>query len=367
MDSPALQQTDRTYVIYRERKLSYFGGCDYFRLSSHPAVLAALREGLNRYGLNVAASRLTTGNHSLYELLEARLARFFGVEQALLISSGYLTNLAVAQALAGSFSHVLIDDRAHPALEDAAPVFDCPRVSFRHCDAGDLERVLNRIGTSAKPILLGDGMFSRDGELAPLEAYLRVLPRQAAVLLDDAHGAGTLGRTGKGTAEVAGVRDSRIIQTITLSKAFGTYGGAVLGTRKLCDKIRARSRLFLGSTPLPLPLANAALKALEVLRTDKGLRARLMRNTQRVKATLHAAGYGVVATPSPIVSITPGTRSDISRLKELLLARGIYPSFLAYPAGAQDGYFRFAISSEHSRKQLDDLTAALLAFAVPAP
>jgi glycine C-acetyltransferase/8-amino-7-oxononanoate synthase len=182
------------------------------------------------------------------------------------------------------------------------------------------------------------------------------------MLVDDAHGAGTLGETGKGTVEVEGVHDARIIRTVTLSKAFGTYGGAVLGTRKLCEKIRATSRVFAGSTPLPLPLANAALTALGVLQSDKSLRTRLTRNTQLVKTTLRAAGYALAETPSPIVSIMPRQRADISRLKKLLLARRIYPTFIFYPSGAESGYFRFAISSEHSRKQLDELVAALLEF-----
>src|SRR5712664_1592648 len=117
-----LQQVERTFVRFRGRKLSYFSGCDYFRLSSHPQVIAALKEGVEKYGLNVAASRLTTGNHVLYEQLEQRLAGFFGAENALLVSGGYATNLIVAQALAGSFSHAIVDEKAHPSLWDAARV-----------------------------------------------------------------------------------------------------------------------------------------------------------------------------------------------------------------------------------------------------
>src|SRR6185295_18401875 len=111
-----LQQIDRTFVLAGGRKVSYFGGCDYFRLSSHPLVLAAMVEGVQSFGLNVAASRKTTGNHRLYELLEERLAEFFGVEAAVLVSLGYVSNLAVAQALAGQFTHALIDDGAHNSL-----------------------------------------------------------------------------------------------------------------------------------------------------------------------------------------------------------------------------------------------------------
>src|SRR5262245_42323385 len=134
-----LQQINRTYVRFRNRKLSYFSGCDYFRMASDPRVMAAVRAGLQRFGLNVAASRLTTGNHALYARLERALSRFFDAESALLTGGGYITNLIVCQTLAGRFSHALIDERAHPSLADAARFLDCPVLKFRHQDPNELE------------------------------------------------------------------------------------------------------------------------------------------------------------------------------------------------------------------------------------
>jgi 7-keto-8-aminopelargonate synthetase-like enzyme len=358
--APPLQLVDRTSVRYLGRILTYFGGCDYFRLSSHPAVRRALRAGLEKFGLNVAASRLTTGNHPLYELAERRLAQFFGVEAVALVSSGYVTNLVVAQALAGTFTHVLIDEGAHTCLDDAAPFFKARVLAFRDRDPAHAARRLSQCGPKAKPILLTDGMFSLDGELAPVEAYLRLLPRDGALLLDDAHGAGTLGRTGQGTLEVLGVRDRRIIRTITLSKAFGAYGGAVLGTRALIRRIQTQSPLFAGNTPPPLPLVCAALKSLDLLRSDPALRRRLIRNTTHAKDRLRRAGWALPDTPSPILSFLPDGSGQVRRLKRGLLAAGIYPSFIKYPGGPPQGYFRFALSSEHTREQLDRLVDALL-------
>src|SRR5882762_9674946 len=185
-----LQQFDRTYVRFRKRKLSYFSGCDYFRLASHPDVIATLKEGLQKYGLNVAASRLTTGNHVLYQQLEERLAAFFGAESALLVSGGYVTNLIVAQALAGSFSHAIVDEKAHPSLWDGARMLDCPIVKLRHRDARDLEQLVRRCGPGARLMLMTDGMFAHDGSAAPLARYLEILPKDALIVVDDAHGAG---------------------------------------------------------------------------------------------------------------------------------------------------------------------------------
>jgi 7-keto-8-aminopelargonate synthetase-like enzyme len=354
-----LQQIDRTYVRLGRRKLSCFSGCDYFRLASHPRVTAALQAGVEKYGLNVAASRLTTGNHVLYRQLETQLADFFAAESALLVASGYVTNLIVAQALAGHFSHALLDDDAHPALSDAARFLDCPVLPFKSGQAQALAIAVQRCGPGAKLLLLTDGMFSHDGSAAPLAEYVQVLPKDALILVDDAHGAGVLGRTGKGTLEHAGVSRRRIIQTLTLSKAFGAFGGAILGTARLRQRILDRSRAFVGSTPLPLPLANAALEGVRILGADPALRRRLVGNADYVKAVLRKAGLPLAETPGPIVRLLPRHARAAARLQHALLAEDIYPPFIKYPGGPVSGYFRFAISSEHSRPQLDALLEAL--------
>ena len=356
-----LQQVDRTCVRYRRRKLAYFSGCDYFRLASHPKVIAALQAGVRRYGLNVAASRLTTGNHVLYRQLESALADFFAAESALVVPSGYATNLVVAQALAGTFSHALIDDKAHTSLADAARFLDCPVLKFKSRDAEALARAVHRCGPGSKLIVLTDGMFSGDGSAAPLAEYLEILPRDALLLVDDAHGAGVLGRTGKGALEHAGVSRRRIVQTVTLSKAFGAYGGAILGSAQFRQRVLDRSRMFVGSTPLPLPLAAAALAGVRILKADRSLRQRLLENAAYVKTALREAGLALAETPGPIVPLHPPRPREAVRLQRALLAAGIFPPFIRYPGGPPSGYFRFVISSEHRRAQLDGLIRVVAA------
>jgi len=206
-------------------------------------------------------------------------------------------------------------------------------------------------------------MFSHDGSAAPLKAYLKILPRDSLMLVDDAHGAGVLGNTGKGTLEHEKVSRRQIIQCITLSKAFGVYGGVVLGSHTLRETILKRSRAFVGSTPLPPALANAALQAVRLLRRDgKRLRRCLHQNVARLRAALRDAGWEIPETPGPIVPLHARTESEARALKRRLLAAGIYPPFVKYPGGDANGYFRFVISSEHSRAQLNRLIAALKAF-----
>ena len=361
-----LQQIDRTHVLQRGRKLIYFAGCDYLRLASHPDVLRAVHAGLDELGLNVAASRKTTGNHPLYGELESSLGRFFRTETALLVSNGYATNLAVAQTLAGEFTHALIDERAHGSLLDAARILDCPVVPFSHRDADAAAKIAHKIlrrgPAKSKLLLITDGLFSHSGETAPLDEYLRRLPSNITLLVDDAHGAGILGQRGRGTAEHLGLEPGpRLIQTITLSKAFGTYGGAILGTTALRRKIIERSRLFIGNTPLPLPLAVGGLAALKLIGAEPKLRRRLHFNSSYVKAALRDAGFPINDGPGPIIPIHPRHPQQVARLKRKLLNAGIHPPYINYLGGPRDGYFRFVISSEHTAADLDALAGALTA------
>lgn len=357
-----LQQVRRTYVRYRGDTFTYFGGCDYFRLASHPQVHAALITGLRDYGLNVAASRMTTGNHQVYAELENRLKQFFGAEAALLTNSGYVTNLIVAQALAGQFSHALIDQRAHTALKDSAELLNCPVIPFKHRDVADLATALGRCGKQARPILLTDGMYAQNGSAAPLADYLKLLPRDGLIIVDDAHGAGTLGATGCGTLQFSKVSRQRIVQNITLSKAFGVYGGAVLCSKAIRQRL-IQTRLFVGSTPLPLPLAQAATCAVGILRQQKSLRRSLESNANYLKSKLHKLGCLRDFFPGPIVPIQLQTSAANRKLKSALINAKILPPLLNYPGGPEGGYFRFVISSEHTRSQLDNLARTLKPFA----
>jgi glycine C-acetyltransferase/8-amino-7-oxononanoate synthase len=357
-EAEVLQQTKRTYVRRHGRMLSYFSGCDYFRLASHPKVLQAVNEGLKRHGLNVAASRLTTGNHALYPKLENDLARFFGVEAALLTNSGYVTNLVVAQSLAGHFSHALMDERAHAALQDAAQFLNCPVLQFKHRTVDHFATTLKSCGPGARPVVLTDGMFSHDGSVAPLCAYSKLLPSDGLLLVDDAHGAGTLGKRGKGTIETEGVSRDRVVQTITLSKAMGVYGGAILCSKAFRKKF-ATSRIFVGSTPLPLPLAFAVGKSLEILQRDGTLRRRLEHNSSSIKSALREAGFEIPDAPGPIVRLHFHDSRQTARVQRALLAARILPPLIHYPGSPVNGYFRFVISSEHTQRQLENLVRAL--------
>jgi 7-keto-8-aminopelargonate synthetase-like enzyme len=331
-------------------------------MASEPSALRALERAARSCGLNVAASRLTTGNHVLYGRLERALASFFRAPAATLVPTGYLTNLIAAQALSGQFSHALVDAASHPALRDAAAFLDCPALSFQSRGPENLAAALKRCGPGCRPILLTDGMFARDGSVAPLREYLKILPRDAMLLVDDAHGAGVIGANGRGSIEHCGVSRRRVVQTITLSKAFGAYGGAILSSAPLRKAIFARSTVFAGSTPLPPPLVGAAVESVSILAKNPGLRRRMHENAERVRGRLRDAGFDVPRTPGPVFALRPRNSTVANRLTSRLLEAGIYPSLLRYPGVPAGGLFRFVISNRHSAAQLDSLASAIEVF-----
>ena len=340
-----LQQIDRTWVVWRGQTLAYFGGCDYFRLATHPQVIAAAQNALAKYGLNVAASRWTTGNHPLYNELESALMGFFAADCALIASNGYLTNLAVIQGLRHRFSHILIDERAHVSLTDAAAAAHLEVIPFAHRNPTEVARKLPKY---SKALLMTDGVFAHNGSVAPLCEYFQVLQRDAWILVDDSHGAGVLGANGRGTHEHLGLPRERLIQTITLSKAFGCFGGAILAPKDCCEEIPAKSSVIMGATPFPLSHAAAAIVATELL-SDSSRRVALDQNLRRLG----------IETKVPIHALFPANKDEQRRLIRSLLNHGIFPTNIRYHNGPPEGYFRFAISSEHSRAQLDALADAI--------
>ncbi|MDP7049647.1 MAG: pyridoxal phosphate-dependent aminotransferase family protein [Verrucomicrobiota bacterium] len=357
----AIQPDGARHVRYRGRRLVYFGGCDYYRLAHHPKLLKAQTRAAARDGLGTGASRMTTGNHPAHEALETALVHFFGSETATVVGDGYLANIALGQAAKGRFDAAFIDERAHVSLRDAAQFIGCPIVRYRHCDADDLAKRLSRRRAAKRVLLMCDGVFSVSGRIAPLADLAKRLPRSATLWIDDAHGAGVLGERLRGTAEQCGLGQRRVIQSIVFSKALGSFGGAILGPRWLRAALLGGNPVVTGSSSLPTGLARATLASLDLLRTRLGLAKRLRCNTAFVKDRLLAAGVPVGDLAFPVFSLEC-PRKKAAAMRRRLLSAGIYPSCIRYPTGSEGAFYRFAISSEHTRGQLEGLVAALSGF-----
>jgi len=340
---------------------SCFSGCDYFRLGSNQEYVNSTGHRGDAIKFTVAASRKTTGNHPLYEQIEGGFRRFFEADSVLIVPTGFLAPLIAAQALKGVFSHVLIDSQAHPALWLAAREIGAEIVSFEHCNADNIRRIMETERSIRRLIVMTDGIFSIDGRIAPLKDYLQILPDTALILVDDAHGAGVLGESGQGTVEHFRLGRNRTVQTASLAKAFGAYGGLIIGAREIIDAIWSRSSAFAGTTPLPLPVVAACKRSLSIMRKHGSvLRKRLQENIAYVKKALVAGGLPIGLDPTPIFRIVPTSDQEARRLCQKLRRSGIKPPFIAYPGGPITGFFRFAISSEHSQSELDRLICPLL-------
>ncbi len=355
----AIQPDDATHVRHHGKRLIYFGGCDYYRLAHHPKLLKAHSQAAARDGLGTGASRMTTGNHPAHDELEKSLVNFFGYETATVVGNGYLANIALGQAANGRFDAAFIDENSHMSLRDAAQFLGCPVMRYRHCDAADLAKRLSRRRAAKRVLLMTDGVFGATGRIAPLAGLAKRLPRSATLWIDDAHGVGVLGDRLRGTVEQCGLGGRRVIQSIVFSKALGSFGGAILGPRWLRAALLDDNPVVTGSSSLPAGLARATLASLELLRTRPGLAKRLRRNTAFVKGKLLAAGLPVGDPAFPVISLDCPPKKAAMALRRRLLANGIYPSCIRYPTGSEGAFYRFAISSEHTREQLERLVTAL--------
>jgi len=356
--APSSEQVGRTQVRVDGRTLTFFGGCDYFRLASDLRVVAAFEEGIRRHGLSVAASRVTTGDHPLYGEVEAALSASLGVEATLLTGTGYLAVLTVAETLAADTTHAFLDERAHAALQDAARLLGCPAASFAHRDPAGLAKLLAALPAGSRPVVLTDGVFSFDGSVAPLRAYRDALPDDGLIVVDDAHGVGVVGATGRGAVELEGVDEPRVVRCLSLAKAPGVFGGAIAGTEALRTRIVRESRSFAGSTPIPLPTANAALTSVGILASAQEPRTRLQANAAFVRGGLRAAGIEVPDVPAPIVAVRLHEPGAVERVQRALLDADVLPPSTGYP-DASGSTLRFVISSEHTRAELETLVRVL--------
>ena len=368
MSAPAptasLARTGPVTVKVGRRNLWYFAGCDYHGLAWEPRVLEAAAKAAERYGLGVGASRRTTGNHPLYAELEDSLCEFFGAPASLLVSSGYLTNLCVAQALAGEIDAVYIDEKAHASLADASLHFGAKRiVSFRHGSVEHLANLIESTDPNERGIVLTDGMAAHDGSLAPLREYRCAIPKLWWLLVDDAHGAGTIGPTGRGSLAHHRVSFQRTIQTVTLSKAFGAGGGAINGTAQLIQRIRTQSRAFIGSTPPPLAMAAAALESVRLLRANPDYIARLNSNSATVRSAARQAGWCPRPETGQIIAWQPTTVGARDKLGKAFRSAKVHMPWIQYPGGAEAGYLRLAVSSAHPRESLEAVCGVIWGLA----
>ncbi len=347
---------DGLWVERDGRRLLSFSSNDYLNLSQHPAVIAAAVEATVCHGMGAGASRLVTGNHPLYPELESRLARLKGTEAACVFGSGYLANTGIIPALVGSDDLVLIDELSHACIHAGAKLSGAAVHRYRHADAGHTEELLLEHRAGKKRALIAtDGVFSMDGDLAPLAALSRLAGRFDAWLLsDDAHGLGVVGG-GRGSTFTNGAGTAVPLQMGTLSKAIGAYGGYLCASRAVVDLMQTRARTYIYSTGLPAPVVAAAITALDVIASDPDYVATPLRKARRF-----ARALDLPEAQSAIVPVIVGDTDAALRASELLQDQGFLVVAIRPPTvPAGTARLRFAFTAQHDDADIDRLAAVV--------
>lgn len=357
---PLLESPQGPEAVVDGRAMLAFCSNDYLGLANHPKVIAALRAGAERWGAGGGASHLVIGHSGPHHELELALAEFTGRPRALLFSTGYMANLGAVTALVGKGDSVLEDRLNHASLLDAGLLSGARFSRYLHNDVGSLASRLEK--AEGNTLVVTDGVFSMDGDLADLPALCaKAREKGAWVMVDDAHGFGTLGATGGGIVEHFGLGLEDVPVLVgTLGKAFGTAGAFVAGSEELIETLVQFARPYIYTTSQPPAVACATLKSLELLQKESWRREHLNRLIQRFREGAAEIGLTLMDSPTPIQPILVGDSARALRLAALLRERGILVGAIRPPTvPAGSARLRVTFSASHSEAQLELLLLAL--------
>ncbi len=320
-------------IVVEGKPALLFCSNNYLGLAEHPALVSAAAGALQRFGLGSGASRLVSGNSLLHEELEAAVAAFKGTEQALLFNSGYAANTGVIPAMAGDGDVIFSDELNHASIIDGCRLSRARTAVFRHCDLDHLETLLRREASARRKLIVTDGVFSMDGDIAPLPGLVDLAERYSGLLMiDDAHGTGVLGRTGRGTVEHFGLEGRVPVQMGTLGKALGSFGAYVAGDRTLVQYLLNTARSFIFSTALPSAVCAASLAALELVDSEPRRMELLWKNRKRFAEGLAAMGVDTGGSATPIVPVIVGDAGKAFAAGKRLLELGVLAPAIRPPS-----------------------------------
>ncbi|UCG16096.1 MAG: glycine C-acetyltransferase [Phycisphaerales bacterium] len=348
------------HVIYprgeRPSDVTNFCANNYLGLSSHPALLEAARGGLDRRGYGMSSVRFICGTQDIHKELEQKLTRFLGTEDTILYSSCFDANGGLFEALLGEEDAIITDQLNHASIIDGIRLCKAKRYIYKHADMGDLEGKLKEAAGARYRMVVTDGVFSMDGDVAKLDAICELAERyDALVTVDDSHATGFMGRTGRGTHEHCGVMGRIDVITTTLGKAMGgASGGCTSGRAEIIGMLRQRSRPYLFSNTLPPVIVSAAIKCLDLLTESTALRDKLEANTVRFRRAMTEAGFGIREGVHPIVPIMLYNAKLSQDIARDLYYEGIYVIGFYYPVVPKgQARIRVQISAGHEPEHID--------------
>lgn len=342
-------------VVDGKRALNFCSN-NYLGLANHPRLVQAAQEAVLRYGVGPAAVRTIAGTMDLHVNLEARLAAFKGVEAAITFQSGFTANLATIAAVVGKDDAIFSDELNHASIIDGSRLSGAKIIRYTHCDPADLDRQLQEQRNNfPRALVITDGVFSMDGDVAPLDQIYAVTKKHEAMLMvDDAHGEGVLGHGGRGIVDQFHLHGKVDIEVGTLSKAFGVVGGIVAGDPLIVEWLRQRGRPFLFSSAMTVPDTAACLAAVDLLEESTELVDRLWENARYFKAEMQRLGFDTGKSTTPITPVMLGEAPLAQQFSRELFENGVFAMALGFPTVPRGkARIRVMISATHQKEDLD--------------
>ncbi|GFO67603.1 2-amino-3-ketobutyrate CoA ligase [Geomonas limicola] len=346
------------WMVVDGKKVLNFCTNNYLGLANHPRLKASAQQAVGVWGVGPAAVRSIAGTLELHRQLEERLASFKGVEDALYVQSGFCANQAAIPAMVGKGDVIFTDRLNHASIIDGCRLSSATIMVYEHCDVADAERVITEnIGKFRRALLITDGVFSMDGDVAPLDKIFELCERHGIMtMVDDAHGEGVLGHGGRGIVDHFGLNGKFDLEIGTLSKAFGVMGGVIAGRKLVVDWIRQKARPFLFSSAVTAADTAACLAAVDILEESTELVNKLWENTRYFKERMRQAGFDTGASITPITPIMLGDATLAQQFSRRLFEStpGVFAMPIGFPTVPQGkARIRVMISAAHSREDLD--------------
>ena len=355
-------------VSVDDRRLISLSSNDYLGLTHHPRLREAAQAAVREFGVGSGAVRTIAGTMAMHEALEAELAAFKDAPAVLTFQSGFTANTGVIPTVTGETDLIVSDALNHASIIDGMRLSKAPREVYPHADTAALREILREARDIGRPgggpyrliLVVTDGVFSMDGDIAPLPAVVEAAEEYgAAVMVDDAHASGVLGRSGRGSVDHFGLHGRVAIQVGTLSKAVGALGGYVAGSLALREILTQRARPFLFSTSHPPAVVAACREAIRVMEDEPELQERLWANTRRFKSELIRLGFDTGHSETPITPVMMGDPDVAGRFSDRLLAEGVFAQPVVFPTVAIDkSRLRTIVTAAHADEQLDTALAA---------
>ena len=351
-----LSSPQGAWLVVDGKRVLNFCSNNYLGLANHPHILQAAQEAVKKYGVGPAAVRSIAGTMDLHLELEHRLAAFKGVEAAITFQSGFTANLGTIPALVGKDDAIFSDELNHASIIDGSRLSGARIIRYAHCNPADLDRALKEERTNyPKALVITDGVFSMDGDIAPLDKIYEVANAHGAILMvDDAHGEGVLGKGGRGIVDHFGLHGKVDVEVGTLSKAFGVVGGVSAGNPLVVEWLRQRGRPFLFSSAMTVPDVAACLAAVDLLEGSTELVDRLWENARYFKAEMKRLGFDTGLSSTPITPIMLGEAPLAQQFSRELFENGVFAMAIGFPTVPRGkARIRVMISAAHGRQDLD--------------